>query len=248
VSFVSANACVLAGADWLATFARLRCCVVETLLKLHHAPQDGGIDARTNSGLGVSMANMLFDSKEPTSATSSTTSSQSHQAFVSGLTQHFETLSLHGEARNGVAGGYEQAAMPTFPVAHVAAVPPRPTPGEDVHLQPQIAIPQHPHIPYFPIYPHMLPPGASDVRYVPVDTAHPAMDASYAQQYAGIPAISTAGGILTIPSMPYVQLMPMVQQPIAAEDGSVEGVVSSASCSLVLLRKFVVSSRKPALG
>lgn len=183
------------------------------------------------------MANMLFDSKDPTSAASNTTSSQSHQAFVSGLTQHFESLSLHGDdsrARNGgAAGGYEQAAMPTFPIAHVAVVPPRPGPGDDVHLQPQLAVPQHPHIPYFPIYPHMLPPGASDVRYVPVDTTHPAMDASYAQQYAGIPAISTAGGIMAIPSMPYVQLMPMVQQPISSEDGSVEGVVSSSSFSFV---------------
>src|SRR3546814_19642590 len=31
---------------------------------------------------------------------------------------------------------------------------------------------QHPHMPYFPIYPHMMPPTASDIRYVAVDGTH----------------------------------------------------------------------------
>lgn len=190
--------------------------------------QDEGMGVPNSStGLGVSMASMLFDAKDANGAPEN--GAQPHQAFSADLSQHFASLSLQADearARSGAAGMYDQQpAMGMFAGTHVATAAPRPGHGEEVHLQPQMPMPQHPHIPYFPIYPHMMPPAASDVRYVPVDAAHAGMDgAAYAQQYAGIPAISTPGGLMAIPSMPYVQLMPMIQQPMPPDENSVEGI------------------------
>lgn len=128
----------------------------------------------SSTGLGVSMASMLFDSKDSSNAADNGT--QPRQAFPADLSQHFASLSLQTEearARSGAGAMYDQQpTMGMFAGAHVTPASPRPGHGEEVHIQPQMAMPQHPHIPYFPIYPHMMPPTASDVRYVPVDATH----------------------------------------------------------------------------
>ena len=109
---------------------------------------------------------MLFESKEVGNRIEA-------QSFEDEIAQHFSSFTLHNdevparahfEAMSKHTGFENYTDSPGPSRAHRVA------PIDENSAHPAMAMHQHPHMSYFPIYPHMMASGASDVRYIAPDT------------------------------------------------------------------------------